>query len=179
MPPSYPRELVVGKPGRACGFTIAIAAEALVTFHSDGRRKLVIERAGNVREQVRVADVDATNHRKNVVVADVERVDEVRAENMVPVRPVRKVIVRLPVTFARDLLRKHVLAVPERPKIMNCRAEMVGIAPVHIALDINHGAVRVDGAANGSGRRIVGRYAREVRLREILEPGARCVVRQP
>src|SRR6266851_5910959 len=117
MPALHPDQLVVREPGGSSGFSIAIAAEAPVTFDRDRGRKLVVERSRSRREQARVGTVHATDNGKNIVIPDVEGVNQVRAEDVIPVAAVGEVIVGLPVTFARDLLRKNVLAVSERSEI--------------------------------------------------------------
>src|SRR5437773_1047062 len=62
------------------------------------------------------------------------------------------------------------LGVSEGSEIVNGYGEVIGIAPVHVSLDVEHRAIRVNGAGDGSRRSVVVDDPRKVRPGQILQP---------
>ena len=87
-----PDRLVVEEPGRPRSFPVAVAAEALVSLDSHGGREIVVEAPGMAGNRSAYRLSTHRINRQDVVIPDIERVNQVRTENMVPVSAVAKLL---------------------------------------------------------------------------------------
>src|SRR5262249_24265304 len=134
------------------------------------RWKFAIDCSRNRWEQVPVASVHTTPDGKNVIVSEVKRVNQIRAEDVIPIATVGEINVRRPEAITIDLDRQDMLGVSEGPEVVNAYREMIGIAPVHVSLDVKHRTIRVNGTGDGSRRRVVVDDPWKIRPGQILQP---------
>ena len=168
-----PHQLIIPQPSGASCFAIGIAAKTLIPFYPDCGRQFIVDRSRDGREQIRVAGVDTLDDGNDRVIAEVEGVDQIGPEDVIPIGAGRQIVVGFAITVIVDLLRKDVLVVPERVEVVERHREVIHVAPVHVAFHVHHRTVGIDGAADRCRWRIVSDDTGQVRQGQILEPGSR------
>ena len=116
---SDPGKTVIGNIGGPGRFAPAVTSETGKRLQPNVWGKIVTLHSRYLGYSIGKGSIAADDNRQNVVVPEIEIVEQVRTERMVPVEAIGEIIVGLPEPLVGNLLRENRLVVSERAEIVH------------------------------------------------------------